>query len=142
MLKIYTDGACTGNGYNGAKAAWSFVVLEGDKVKHTEAGRVEGNQTNNVGELTGIKKALEYSIAHDDEGAIIYTDSEYSIHSITLWDIEKKVKGKQKKNYELIKEIKDLYFNSGLEFKLNWVRGHSEDYYNDMADRLANSACA
>ena len=48
-VHIWTDGACSGNGYDHAKAAWAFVSGKTEK-----AGRVIGKQTNNTAEAYAI----------------------------------------------------------------------------------------
>lgn len=131
---IYTDGACSNNGQHNAKASWAFFEPETGK---ESAGLVENDlQTNNVGELLAIKRAIEYSIAQGYEQVRIITDSDYSIGSLSKWNIEKRIKGQQKKNYNLIKSILDLKKNIDVEFK--WVRGHNGDYGNEVVDKLAN----
>lgn len=140
MLKIYTDGACVNNGSPKAKAAYGFVVIENDQVIHKEGERCEGAQTNNVGELTAILKAMFYCLEGGYESATIYSDSKYAINSITEWNIEKKIKGQKKKNYDLIKECKYLFERQEIEFDFVWIKGHSDDYFNDMADSLATGA--
>lgn len=139
MLEIFTDGACNYNGQPRAKASWGFVAvyMEDDFIS---SGRVEGKQSNNTGELTAIKKAIEYAISKGEESVFIYSDSRYCIDSLTIWNIEKKKKGKKKANYDLIKSI--LALREQIDVDFEWVRGHNEDYYNEMADSLANQVLA
>src|SRR5438874_2570102 len=42
-VEIWTDGACSNNGRENAKASWAFVAG-----KHEESGLVIGKQTNNT----------------------------------------------------------------------------------------------
>uniref|UniRef100_A0A6H1ZZ87 ribonuclease H n=1 Tax=viral metagenome TaxID=1070528 RepID=A0A6H1ZZ87_9ZZZZ len=138
MLEIFTDGACLNNGKPEAKASWGFVVLTKRGRDYMNNGLVEGKQSNNTGELTAILKALSFAIGSGEEDVLIYSDSRYCIDSLTIWDIEKRVKGKQKKNYNLIKKILELTEEINVSFQ--WVRGHNENYYNELADSLANEA--
>lgn len=141
MIQIYTDGACSNNGKPYAKASWAYVVvIDGEKESSNFGhayGLVEGKQTNNTGELTAIKEALLY-LKGKGQGGTIFSDSRYAIDSLTVWDIEKKKKGKRKENYELIKSIIDLIQSLDFEVKFEWVRGHAGNEWNDMADFLCN----
>jgi len=136
---LYTDGACSGNGLPEAIAGWGFLEVDNGVDVHSEYGAVpkEMRQTNNVGELMAIWKAMDYALKKDAEWCVIFSDSLYSINSITLWDVEKKVKGERKMNYDLIKACQDILIHSGINFQLQWVKGHSESYWNEKADRYA-----
>ena len=47
MIKVYTDGACSGNGKEGAVGGWAFCVIgENDELIYSETG-AEINTTNN-----------------------------------------------------------------------------------------------
>lgn len=138
MLNIYTDGACKANGSPNAIASWAFIALDENCEREFEAkGIVEGLQTNNTGELTAILKALQYAISRNHECCAIFSDSLYAIDSISKWNIEKKVKGQPKKNYDLIKGIQ--YFLELIDVSFHWVKGHDGDYWNTQVDALANS---
>jgi len=135
MLEIYTDGACTGNGTDWATASWGYVVVENDIIISEDNGFVRGKQSNNTGELTAIAEAILYAIKNDYDEVLIYSDSRYSIDSLTVWNIEKRRKGQKKANYDLIKDILGLMGQIDVSFE--WVKGHSENYLNDYADRLS-----
>ena len=101
------------------------------------------NPTNNRAELSAIEKALRLCKENNiSDKIIIYTDSEYSIKSITLWypDWLMKNKLKDKKNVDLLEMIHLLY--SEMDVKLNHIRSHTgltdeHSKGNEMADRLA-----
>ena len=137
MIKIYTDGACTNNGKDNATASWAFVVVENHEKILENSGLVKGKQSNNTGELTAIYEAIYYAIENNYEHVLIYSDSRYCIDSLTIWNIEKKKKGKQKANYFLIKDILGLMEDINVSFE--WVKGHNNNWYNDIADNLANN---
>jgi ribonuclease HI len=138
MLEIYTDGACLNNGQPNAKASWAFVVLKNKEKIYEESGLCVGDkQTNNVGELRAIWFALQYCYETGVDEVLIYSDSKYAINSCTIWSPDRKRKNnKEIKNLELIKKI--WSFKDVMDIDFEWVRGHNEDWYNDMADQLAN----
>ena len=143
-IKIYTDGACVGNPGPGG---WAAIILMENGEKKIFGG--EKLTTNNRMELTATIKALEYcnkqegkqpSLKHIE----IYTDSTYVKEGITIW-IEsweknnwKTVSKKNVKNVDLWKKLKELVKSSSIEWK--WVKGHSNDPMNDLADELAKKA--
>ena len=143
-VKIYTDGACIGNPGPGG---WAAIILTENNKKEIFGG--EKLTTNNRMELTATIKALEYySELEGKQPALkkieIYTDSIYVKEGITVW-IKKWEKNNWKtsdkknvKNVDLWKKLKELIQTSQVEW--NWVKGHSEDPMNDLADKLAKEA--
>ena len=142
MIKIYTDGACSGNPGPGG---WGYVILENGKL-HTGKGS-ESQTTNNRMELIAAIKALES--ARTDESLYLYTDSTYLQKGITEW-IENWKKNnwitsskKPVSNKDLWEKIDQL--NLELDIKWKWVKAHQSDnsddtLYNNMADELATGA--
>jgi ribonuclease HI len=137
-MKIYCDGACKGNpGLSGS----GVVVFHNDNIS-SYSGEYEENGTNNTAELKAFKKALELS--QNDSHCTIYVDSQYTINSITKWAYNWKKNNWTKKggikNLELIKEIHSLYDSFKESLDIVYVKGHSGDYGNDLADKAANIA--
>ena len=134
---IYTDGACKGNPGSGG---WGAVLYYKDKSKKIFG--YEENTTNNRMEITAAIKAL--SLIKKKSDIIIYTDSKYLMDGINTWLIKwknnnwKTTNKKDVKNVDLWKKIDELNFQHNIEWK--WVKGHSGDTGNDMADELANLA--
>ena len=144
IIKIYTDGACIGNPGPGG---WAAVILHENLKKEIFGG--EKLTTNNRMELTAAIKALEYCNEQEREQPSlkkikIYTDSIYLKEGITVWinswekNNWKTADKKNVKNVDLWKKLKELTRSNPLEW--NWVKGHSEDPMNDLADKLAKSA--
>ena len=143
-IKIYTDGACIGNPGPGG---WAAIILTENNKKEIFGG--EPLTTNNRMELTATIKALEYCSELEGKQPtlkqiLIYTDSTYVKEGITVW-IKKWEKNEWKttdkknvKNVDLWKKLKELAKSCQIEWK--WIKGHSEDPMNDLADRLANKA--
>ena len=143
-IKIYTDGACTGNPGPGG---WAAVILLENKKNQLFGG--EKLTTNNRMELTAAIKALEY--CYDQKGKqlslkqiTIYTDSTYVKEGITVWinnwekNNWKTADKKNVKNVDLWKKLKELVKSKQIEW--HWIKGHSEDPMNDLADELAKKA--
>jgi ribonuclease HI len=74
----------------------------------------------------------------------LYTDSKYVIQGINEWIDAwkakdwKTAKKKPVKNVDLWKQLDTL--NQKFSVNWHWVKGHSDDLGNDMADLLANQA--
>ncbi|KAK4665234.1 hypothetical protein QC763_400220 [Podospora pseudopauciseta] len=140
---VYTDGAAPGNGKAGAcggVGVW-FGADDPRNVSERLAGPL---QTNQRAELTAILRALQ--LVNLDSPIEIRTDSQYSIDCVTKWYASwvkkgwKTAGGTPVKNADLVKAIRDLMENreaKGTITILTKVVGHSGDYGNDQADRLA-----
>ena len=143
-IKIYTDGACIGNPGPGG---WAAIILIEDKKKEIFGG--EKLTTNNRMELTATIKALEY-LAEQEKKQLslkqieIYTDSIYVKDGITVWinnwskNNWKTADKKNVKNVDLWKRLDQLAKLNTIEWK--WVKSHSNDSMNNLADKLAKKA--
>ena len=143
-IKIYTDGACIGNPGPGG---WAAIVLLENKKKELFGG--EKLTTNNRMELTAAIKALEYCDKQEGKQPSlkqikIYTDSTYVKEGITVWinnwekNNWKTADKKNVKNVDLWKKLKELTAFNEIEW--NWIKGHSKNPMNDLADELAKKA--
>jgi ribonuclease HI len=141
MIKIFTDGACSGKSNIGG---WGLIVLdENDKTSYTIKGAKE-DSTNNEMELTAVLQALIYMQDKPNIPAIIYTDSAYIANCIkdhwykrwqyNGWLTEKKTPVCNKQLWQQI--ISMLSAN----ITITKVKGHSDSVGNSAADRLAVSA--
>jgi len=142
--KIYTDGSCTGNPGPGG---WAAIILTDSDKKELSGG--EKLTTNNRMELTATIKALEYYDTTKEKQPSLkyiemYTDSTYVKDGITIWINKweqnnwKTSKKKNVKNVDLWKKLKDLVKKKQIEW--HWVKGHSNNTMNDLADTLAKQA--
>ena len=143
-ITIYTDGACIGNPGPGG---WAAIIIMDNKKFELFGG--EKLTTNNRMELTAAIKALEYCAKQERKQLSlkqikIYTDSTYLKEGITVWikNWEKnnwKTADKQNvKNVDLWKKLKELTAFNEIEW--NWIKGHSENPMNELADKLAKKA--
>ena len=94
--------------------------------------------------MTALKRAIE--IAPLDRDVVVYTDSKYSIDSVTVWFVNWRKNGWQTANGRPV-ENKDLI--EGIITKIDerhrmrgktnfqWIRGHNNDPGNTAADELA-----
>ena len=143
-IKIYTDGACVGNPGPGG---WAAIILVENEKKELFGG--EKLTTNNRMELTAAIKALEYCSTQGGKQPSlkqirIYTDSTYVKEGITVWISKweknnwKTADKKNVKNVDLWKKLKEL--SDSLSVEWSWVKGHSTDAINNLADELAKKA--
>ena len=136
-ITIYTDGACKGNPGEGGWGA--FIEYSDEKVK---LYGYEKDTTNNRMEIIAAIEALRFIKVQSD--IIIYTDSKYLMNGINTWihgwkkNNWKTSSNKDVKNVDLWKIIDELNSNHSIEWI--WVKGHSGNPGNEMADELANFA--
>jgi len=134
IVKIFTDGACTGNpGPGGWGALLSFSGVE----KEIFGG--ETGSTNNRMELMAAIKALE--MLTRPSTVRLSTDSVYLKDGITKWIHNWKANGwrtsakKPVKNVDLWKRLLEASGPHKIEWE--WVKGHSGNPGNERADALA-----
>ena len=122
---IYTDGSCMPNPGPGG---YGFVVLptKNDRHEWHVSGGEENTTTNNRMELTAVIEALKF--CHDQKNFVIYSDSMYVINCA-------QGKWQRKKNVDLWQEYSSASKDKNISWI--WVKGHSNDYYNEIVDALA-----
>ena len=136
--KIYTDGACSGNPGPGG---WGAVILDQDSKQKNISGS-EKNTTNNRMELLAAIMSLK-KIKNNSE-VVIFTDSTYVKNGITEWMKNWKKNGwknsskKPVKNRDLWEKLDELCEANNVSWK--WVKGHSTNEFNNLADELATKA--
>ena len=130
-IDIYTDGSCIGNPGPGGWAA--IMLLEDQKIE------ISGNDpdtTNNRMEMKAIIEALKWcresgKIPKEDLSQIeinIFSDSNLVIQTL-------KQGWKRKANTDLWAEMDKQ--RAWLNISWNWVKGHANNKYNNLADELA-----
>lgn len=134
-VEIYTDGACR---HNPGPGGWGALLQYGDNNKEIFGGELD--TTNNRMELMAAIKALE-SLNRDCE-VTLYTDSQYVRKGITEWIINWKKRNwqtaakKPVKNADLWKLLDTQVERHNVNWV--WVKGHSGNEGNEVADALAN----
>lgn len=125
-IKIYTDGASSGNP---GPAGIGALLIYGDRQKRIS--EYIGHSTNNIAELTAIKIALT-NLKRHDLPVRIFSDSSYAIGLLSKdW--------KSQKNQKLVSDIKSL-LNNFSDLAFIKVKGHAGIKENEVADYLATSA--
>jgi ribonuclease HI len=152
-LRVFCDGSCLGNGKKNSKGGIGVFFGEGD-VRNVAEGLTCDKVTNQVAELTAIKRALDILLGEGYRGiAYIYTDSQYAVKIFTSWIHDWEKNGWKRKtgdieNIDLIKDIYERTKKMTVIFK--HCRGHQREppkdtpehevwYGNDQADKLATS---
>ena len=132
---MYTDGACRGNPGPGG---WGALITSEGSTKEVFGGKLDA--TNNQMELSAAIEGL--AALKEPCNVDLFTDSKYVMDGITQWIHNWKKNNwrtaakKDVKNKELWQRLDEL-INVHL-VQWHWVKGHSGDEGNEMADLLAN----
>lgn len=135
-ITIYTDGSSIGNPGPGG---YGIVMLSNSQNYIKEFSKGYMLTTNNRMELLAVIVALE-KIKVKNVEVDIYTDSKYVSDAVEkgwLFNWEKK-NFKDKKNRDLWIRFLKIYNLHNIKFI--WVKGHSNNKFNDRCDQLANNA--
>ena len=133
-VKIFTDGACSGNPGPGG---WGAILRWNGTEKELNGG--EPDTTNNRMELMAAIQALE--ALNRGVKADLYTDSTYVQKGISEWIHAWKKRGwktaakKPVKNEDLWRRLDDAIARHDV--KWHWVKGHAGHAENERADELA-----
>ncbi|MBN1256381.1 MAG: ribonuclease HI [Planctomycetes bacterium] len=140
-VRLYTDGACSGNPGPGG---WGAILVCDNPPAHREFSGGETDTTNNRMELMAVIAGLE-SLKHPCV-VLVTTDSTYIYNAFTKkWLDNWRKKGwltaqkKPVKNQDLWQRL--LAACEPHTVKWEWVKGHNEHPENEEADRLAVAAC-
>ena len=133
-LKIFTDGACSGNP---GKGGWAAIILDGNKQSILSGS--ESNTTNNRMELMAPIMALK-KVKKNSE-ITIYTDSKYVKDGVTEWIKKWKLNNWKSASKKPVKN-KDLWvkLDSTCEkhkISWKWVKAHAGNKMNNLVDKLA-----
>ena len=138
ILRIYTDGACTGNP---GKGGYGAVLIYNGREKEISAGYVL--TTNNRMELLAAITALE--LLRESCEVTLYSDSKYLSDAINKGWIYGWLKNGWKKsdkkpvlNVDLWKRLLVQINRHKIEFV--WVKGHAGHPENERCDAMAREA--
>ena len=124
-LKIYADGACSGNP---GKGGYCAILIYNGKEKVVSGNELD--TTNNRMELLAIISAI--NACPNGSYVDVFTDSQYSILVLS-----------KTRTPKLNADLHALYLkckSQVADVRFHWVRGHNGDKYNEMADNLAYDA--
>ncbi|MEL7428410.1 MAG: ribonuclease HI [Pseudomonadota bacterium] len=133
-VKIWTDGACSGNPGPGG---WGALLRFGEVEKELFGGAAE--TTNNRMELMATIEAL--NALKEPCEVDLTTDSQYVKGGITGWIHGWKKNGwktaakKPVKNEELWKLLDEAVSRHKVQW--HWIKGHAGHAENEKADELA-----
>lgn len=135
QVKIFTDGACSGNPGPGG---WGAVLQYGEHEKELSGG--EADTTNNRMEMTAVIKALES--LNEPCQVLLTSDSKYVLDALqkgwaTGWQKNGWVKKDKKPalNADLWEQMLALTSKHQMEYA--WIRGHAGHPENERCDTLA-----
>ena len=157
---IFTDGACSDNGRRGARGGFGvhFYSKQGRGLDISEPLMNNEPQTNNRGELRAIQAALDRIDQNESLWSqefteyCIWSDSEYSIHSLTKWAPNWRRNGWRKSDGGIIQNvdlIRPIFEKLGRmpRVRLQHVRAHQKGREHEFpfdgnteADRLARAS--
>ena len=141
---IYTDGSAHPNPGPGG---FGVVVLDNNEnLLYTYSKQYAGPVTNNEMELKAILYAfLNYGVNINDWNInvpIVYSDSNYCVQTFNDWMFKwannNWIKSDKKvpENLELIQAYYNWY-QKGYRIDLRKTKGHSDNKWNNLADKLA-----
>ncbi len=137
-VTIYTDGACSPNPGVGG---WAAVLLKNGRLYQELSGREEETTNNRMELAAALHGLLSLKEPHR---VLVITDSTYVKNGICSWMSAWKRRGwltaarQPVKNRDLWEQLDQVIRDHRVEWQ--WVRGHSEDPWNERADALAVAA--
>lgn len=134
---VFTDGAAEPNPGPGG---WGAVYVVGNQIRG-ERWAAEPHTTNNRMELTALLAGC--ALVPDGTPAVVYTDSQLCVSTITEWAKGWKARGWRRKGGEIknLDLVRELYavFERRTELELRWIAAHSGNRWNEYADALATA---
>lgn len=147
IYNIFTDGATSKNGQDGAKGGWAFSIYNENGEWLIDGAGKEYNTTNNRMEMTAIIEGLFQiqPILKKEDQVVVYSDSAYCVNAVKQcwyknwqkngWLNSKKEEVKNKDLWELLIP----YFEKENYF-FEKVKGHNGITENEKVDKLAKKA--
>ena len=135
-ITVHTDGSSLYNGKEYCIGGWSAVIRSsaGLKIRY---GHLSPPSSNNRGEIQGVLYTLMLFRDKPDWEISIYSDSQYVCNSINEWQHKWRRNNYNKiKNLDLMIPMFNLW-NRRKNTKISWIRGHSGDLNNELADQFA-----
>lgn len=142
----WVDGACSGNpGPGGAAAIELTHEIETNKIFLTHVwSKYEEKTTNNRMELDAILYVIKLAYNDPENVYVVYSDSSYAVNCVNSWMFGwanngwRNSKNKPVENLDIIKELYNYFTKNLWNFQLFWVKGHSGELGNEIADAIAS----
>ena len=141
-VRLFTDGACSGNPGPGG---WAFILVHPATGKIIESSGAEPETTNNRMELMGAIEGL--STLKRPCSVELVTDSQYVAKGISQWMPNWKRQGWMRKEGGRLKPVVNLdlwqridTLLSTHQVKVTHVLGHNGHPENEACDRMAVAA--
>lgn len=142
LVRLFTDGACSGNPGPGG---WAYILQHPASGKVRDASGAEPDTTNNRMELAGVIEGL--SVLTRRSKVELITDSQYVARGISEWMPNWKRQGWQRKengrpkpvmNVDLWQKLDKLLAKHDV--RVTHVLGHRGHPENEACDRMAVQA--
>ena len=141
VLRIYTDGGCSGNQSDENLGGWGAILEFGEARKELYGS--EANTTNNRMEMTALLEAFK-AIKKENQIIEVFSDSSYLMDCFRKkWYVNWQKNGwktsgkKAVENQDLWQQLLDL--TAVHQMRYHWVKGHAENPKNNRCDELAVS---
>lgn len=136
-IKIYTDGACSGNPGPGGYGCILSTIVNGKPFERKHSGGYRMTTNNRMELVAVIYGLMAVNGRHEIE---IISDSKYvcdafNQHWIDGWKKSAWKKGKLP-NLDMWQTLNNLVTMQN-SVKFTWVKGHNGHPYNEECDRLA-----
>lgn len=142
-VKLFTDGACSGNPGPGG---WAYILQHPASGQARDSSGAEPRTTNNRMELMGVIAGL--STLKRPCRVELVTDSQYVAKGIHEWMPNWKRQGWMRKERGQLKPVVNLDLWQRLDellsahrVEVTHVRGHRGHPENEACDRMAVAAC-
>lgn len=137
-ITFYTDGSNESNGVLNLNASCAVVIVEQDKT--IQIAKYLGGGTNNYAEIMGIGLAVD--LIHEkylSKNNTVVTDSRYCeglFNPVEVLFGKCDFEFNARLNKELVYKIREK-IRLIPRFRVQHCKGHSNNKYNNIADRLA-----
>jgi ribonuclease HI len=142
LVRLFTDGACSGNPGPGG---WAYILQHPASGRVCDASGAETLTTNNRMELTGVIEGLA-SLKRPCR-VVLVTDSTYVGKGLTEWMPRWKAQGWRRKEGKSFKPVVNLDLWQRLDellaihrVEVSFVLGHTGHPENEACDRMAVAA--
>jgi ribonuclease HI len=142
LVRLFTDGACSGNPGPGG---WAFILVHPATGKSRDSSGAEPETTNNRMELMGVIEGLT-SLKRPCQVELV-TDSQYVAKGISEWLPNWKRRGWQRKEKGQLKPVANVDLWQKVDsllgvhnVRVTHVLGHRGHPENEACDRMAVAA--